>query len=139
MYDKCGPSPSGPEWQELPCSVSMPARRVPDHDLHTLETYCPELVEKYGSELCCAQSQILDLVQNLALPQSIIARCPSCFYNFRQIFCELTCSPYQSNFLNVSKEVVGKNSKSLLILFYLHLCDDGHVIFRIKKVLLSGD
>ncbi|XP_016287146.1 NPC intracellular cholesterol transporter 1 isoform X2 [Monodelphis domestica] len=29
-------------------------------------------------------------------------RCPSCFYNLMNLFCELTCSPRQSQFLNVT-------------------------------------
>lgn len=29
-------------------------------------------------------------------------RCPSCFYNLMTLFCELTCSPRQSEFLNVT-------------------------------------
>ena len=115
MYDKCGPSPSGPEWQELPCAVNIPPKPVEEHDLSTLEAYCPELIQKYGSELCCAQSQILDLVQNLALPQSIIGRCPACFYNFRQIFCELACSPVQSKWINVTGSVRGKKGELIYL------------------------
>lgn len=29
-------------------------------------------------------------------------RCPSCFYNLLNMFCELTCSPRQSEFLNIT-------------------------------------
>jgi hypothetical protein len=112
MYDKCGPAPDpAPEWQELPCAVKTLPLPVTDHDMHTLEQFCPELVSKYGSDLCCAQSQIIDLAQNLALPKSIIGRCPACYYNFRQLFCELTCSPIQSTFLNVSETVIGVQSE----------------------------
>jgi len=105
MYDKCGSPPDTP-WVQLPCAVQIPPQVVDDHDLHTLEHFCPELVAKYNSTLCCSQSQILDLSQNLALPQSIISRCPSCYYNFRQLFCELACSPLQSTWVNVSKTIL---------------------------------
>uniref|UniRef100_A0AAY5EZC2 SSD domain-containing protein n=1 Tax=Electrophorus electricus TaxID=8005 RepID=A0AAY5EZC2_ELEEL len=30
-------------------------------------------------------------------------RCPACFFNFMTLFCELTCSPYQSLFLNATE------------------------------------
>lgn len=30
-------------------------------------------------------------------------RCASCFYNLMNLFCELTCSPRQSQFLNVTE------------------------------------
>lgn len=29
-------------------------------------------------------------------------RCPACFYNLMNLFCELTCSPHQSQFMNVT-------------------------------------
>lgn len=30
-------------------------------------------------------------------------RCPACFYNLMNLFCELTCSPHQSQFVNTVK------------------------------------
>ena len=30
---------------------------------------------------------------------NLIGRCPSCYYNFLRIFCEMTCSPDQDQFL----------------------------------------
>lgn len=33
----------------------------------------------------------------------IHVRCPACFFNFMTLFCELTCSPRQSEFLNVTQ------------------------------------
>jgi len=112
MYDKCGPSPDD-ESHELNCAYDGPPKPLDPDSLETLEEYCPELVEKYGDELCCAPEQVDDLVGNLALPQSIIGRCPTCFYNFRQAFCELTCSPKQYQFLNASEIVYNDESTFL--------------------------
>jgi len=37
------------------------------------------------------------------LVSALLGRCPSCLYNFKKVFCELTCSPDQSDFLTVNK------------------------------------
>lgn len=37
-----------------------------------------------------------------------VCRCPACFFNLMNLFCELTCSPHQSQFMNGSK-VEGPN------------------------------
>ncbi|CAG7836043.1 unnamed protein product [Allacma fusca] len=84
-----------------------PPKELDDTNLDTLKIWCPELVEQYGNKTCCAPSQIVALVENLALPGRIIGRCPSCFYNFRQNFCHLTCSPLQSTYM-VPAETTGE-------------------------------
>uniref|UniRef100_G3UGY4 NPC intracellular cholesterol transporter 1 n=1 Tax=Loxodonta africana TaxID=9785 RepID=G3UGY4_LOXAF len=52
--------------------------------------------------LCCDVQQLRTLKDNLQLPLQFLSRCPSCFYNLMNLFCELTCSPQQSQFLNVT-------------------------------------
>ncbi|XP_051826300.1 NPC intracellular cholesterol transporter 1, partial [Antechinus flavipes] len=52
--------------------------------------------------LCCDTQQLQTLKDNLQLPLQFLSRCPSCFYNLLNLFCELTCSPRQSQFLNVT-------------------------------------
>lgn len=37
-----------------------------------------------------------------------VHRCPACFFNLMNLFCELTCSPHQSQFMN-STQVSGPN------------------------------
>ncbi|CAL8142438.1 unnamed protein product [Orchesella dallaii] len=103
MYDECGPSPVNPDLQTNCVYDGPPKKLNSSESLETLRSMCPELVEKYGDELCCSAAQITTLQGNLGLPQGIIGRCPSCFYNFRQIICELACGQSQSEFLNVTK------------------------------------
>ncbi|ODM87820.1 Niemann-Pick C1 protein [Orchesella cincta] len=103
MYDECGPSPLNPDLNTN-CVYNGPPKKLNDSEaLNTLQSMCPEVVEKYGDELCCSATQINTLQGNLALPQAIIGRCPSCFYNFRRSICELACGQSQSQFLNVTK------------------------------------
>ncbi|VDO12059.1 unnamed protein product [Rodentolepis nana] len=35
----------------------------------------------------------------LSVARQIKLSCPSCFANFRRLFCEMTCSPTQSDFI----------------------------------------
>lgn len=32
-----------------------------------------------------------------------VCRCPSCFFNMVNLFCELTCGPHQSQFMNATE------------------------------------
>lgn len=47
----------------------------------------------YGSNIICS----------LNLSLFLCARCPACFFNFMTLFCELTCSPRQSQFVKATK------------------------------------
>lgn len=47
-------------------------------------------------------------------------RCPSCFHNLINLFCELTCSPHQSEFMNVTQttlyiDPVTKENKTSIV------------------------
>lgn len=55
--------------------------------------------DDYEPSLCCDENQILTFDNNMAAPRQLIARCPSCFHNFAQLWCASTCSPKQSEFL----------------------------------------
>ena len=50
-------------------------------------------------ELCCSESQIDDLLQNFGPAAALLERCPTCYYNFRMNFCDMTCRPDQNKFL----------------------------------------
>ncbi|KTG42830.1 hypothetical protein cypCar_00021838, partial [Cyprinus carpio] len=60
---------------------------------------CPGLV--YGdNRVCCDTQQLKTLKNNIQIPLQFLGRCPACFFNFMTLFCELTCSPRQSDFIN---------------------------------------
>jgi len=116
MYDECGKSPVNPDLNTN-CVYNGPPKKLNySESLETLKSLCPELVEKYGDELCCSAAQINTLQQNLGLPQGIIGRCPGCFYNFRQLICELACGQMQSQFLNVTKTKKDNDTSRMLLL-----------------------
>lgn len=50
---------------------------------------------------CCAPDQIRTLSSQLDIAKMMLGRCPSCYYNFRSLFCATTCHPQQSRFMTV--------------------------------------
>ena len=92
--------------KELPCPDNEKAKD-PNSSLRR------KLVDLCGSKwadgpVCCEEDQVDALASNLRIPQNIIASCPACQENFFNLFCQFTCSPDQSLFVNVTE--VGKSS-----------------------------
>ena len=50
---------------------------------------------------CCYTDQLKTLQTSLGYARTFVKRCPSCYHNFANLFCQLTCSPHQSDFLKV--------------------------------------
>jgi len=106
MYGKCGQLNGFDQLCYVAESEENKPKAVSDESFEVLKRYCSDTLEEYDytKELCCSDEQIPDLITQLQMPEGLIARCPSCFYNFRKVFCEFTCSPYQRYFLNVTEE-----------------------------------
>lgn len=41
----------------------------------------------------------------MAIPKSLLERCPSCWLNFAQLYCQMTCSENQAHFLKVTETI----------------------------------
>ena len=52
---------------------------------------------------CCAPDQIRTLNNQLEMVKLMLDVCPSCFYNYRSLFCAVTCHPQQSRFITVDR------------------------------------
>jgi Niemann-Pick C1 protein len=50
---------------------------------------------------CCSPDQIANMADQFGMAKLMIGRCPSCYYNFRSIFCAMTCSTDHSRFVSV--------------------------------------
>ena len=101
----CGVNPDRPAAgkNHVPCLSNAPAF-TPDRSLFTdLRETCPDLVRNATDfsevKVCCDQSQIEAIRRSLNQAAPIFQRCPSCYYNFRQIYCQTVCHPDQSVFL----------------------------------------
>lgn len=105
MYDNCGKkSIFG---SELPC-VNYTRAIKPSLDAIKL------LNEVCGSDfptdlVCCSESQIMDLGKNLKKAAPIISSCPACKKNFQNFFCDFTCSPNQSAFVNITNSGISSD------------------------------
>ncbi|KAL5968169.1 NPC intracellular cholesterol transporter 1, partial [Taenia solium] len=74
------------------------------YPLSKLLLACPEYqdVENPAASLpvCCSSDQIGVFISSLQLVKMFLGSCPSCYANFRRLFCEMTCNPSQSDFLS---------------------------------------
>ncbi|KAM5157084.1 NPC intracellular cholesterol transporter 1 [Mantella aurantiaca] len=100
-YGECGKAEGDKRYN---CEYLGPPIPLPEAGHELLQQLCPSLY--YGNvSLCCDVQQLNTLNMNLQLPLQFLSRCPSCFYNLMILFCELTCSPIQSEFLNVTNAI----------------------------------
>uniref|UniRef100_A0A8D0Q6J2 SSD domain-containing protein n=1 Tax=Sus scrofa TaxID=9823 RepID=A0A8D0Q6J2_PIG len=97
-YGECGIASGDKRYN---CRYSGPPKPLPEDGYDLVQELCPGFF--FGNvSLCCDVQQLRTLKDNLQLPLQFLSRCPSCFYNLMNLFCELTCSPRQSQFLNVT-------------------------------------
>uniref|UniRef100_A0A671MMH0 Niemann-Pick C1 protein-like n=1 Tax=Sinocyclocheilus anshuiensis TaxID=1608454 RepID=A0A671MMH0_9TELE len=110
-YGECGNSPKVPE-KKLNCNYTGPPIPLPDQEgQDLLQELCPGLV--YGdNKVCCDTQQLKTLKNNIQIPLQYLSRCPACFFNFMTLFCELTCSPRQSDFVNSTQFSAFNKSKT---------------------------
>lgn len=94
---------------DIPCARNTrPTSLRNQNELNLLREVCPEFVEEIPDdkmpELCCNIKGLLELKISYDLPKQMgINRCPSCFYNFRRLFCNFACSPKQNKFIRIDK------------------------------------
>lgn len=100
---------------------------------------CGESWESYDT-ICCDYDQLLNLKSNLAKARSLIASCPACKENFYQFFCQFTCSPNQSEFVNVTKTDRSSSNKDIVEELDHYVSDDFASIFydSCKEVKFSA-
>ncbi|GFT81204.1 niemann-Pick C1 protein [Trichonephila clavipes] len=61
-------------------------------------------MENDDPHVCCTTKQLLAFQEQLSIAEAAgFSRCPSCHHNFRQMICFMSCAPWQSRFLNVTK------------------------------------
>jgi Niemann-Pick C1 protein len=41
------------------------------------------------------------MADQFGMAKLMLGRCPSCYYNFRSLFCAMTCAPDHSRFLTI--------------------------------------
>ena len=67
--------------------------------LDDFKTLCPSMYTHDQQPLCCNSEQLKVLKNDLLTAQTLIGSCSSCYFNFRQLWCNFACHPEQSDFL----------------------------------------
>ena len=70
---------------------------------------------------CCATDQLLTIRDQFSLAGKLIQRCPACYYNFRSLFCSMTCNPVHSNYIKIESTETSSldpNKTSILAINY---------------------
>lgn len=96
-YGECGPSNLG---RTLNCAYNGTAKPFQDDSsAELLKFWCPDLYQGRNTPVCCSDSQIVTVSTSMSVPKQALQRCPSCWNNFRNIYCYLTCAPDHSRFI----------------------------------------
>ena len=102
MYKQCGGTKDKPS----NCIYNKPAVMQTDTAyVELMHETCPQFVNhtKYSNTVtaCCDIKQLATLQTSLHQAKNLLGRCPGCIRNFYNFWCEFTCSPDQSLFLDV--------------------------------------
>ncbi|KAK3735159.1 hypothetical protein QZH41_020257, partial [Actinostola sp. cb2023] len=94
-YDQCIEQ----EGKALNCLYNGPAKTMNDSKgIELLNKMCPKFAA--DRKTCCSTKQLAALDSNLNTLRQFASRCPACLQNLVDMFCELTCSPDQSLFMD---------------------------------------
>ncbi|KAG1362724.1 putative NPC intracellular cholesterol transporter 1 [Cocos nucifera] len=95
MYGICGRRSDG---KILNCPYNVPSVK-PDELLSLkIQSLCPTIT----GNVCCTADQFDTLRGQVQQAIPFLVGCPACLRNFLNLFCELSCSPNQSLFINVT-------------------------------------
>ncbi|XP_028269116.1 NPC1-like intracellular cholesterol transporter 1 [Parambassis ranga] len=107
FYEECGRNPSLGETlipPIVPCLNYSRARAITGEHYRKLKAVCPILDRGEGNTFaCCSIKQLTSLEMSLTLSKAVLVRCPSCAENFAHLHCINTCSPNQTQTVNITK------------------------------------
>ncbi|KAJ8762193.1 hypothetical protein K2173_007348 [Erythroxylum novogranatense] len=103
MYDICGARDEG---KSLTCPYNVPSTKPNPRLAQKVQSLCPTIT----GNICCTEAQFDILRSNTQQAVPFLVGCPACLRNFLNLFCEITCSPDRSLFLNVTSVSKIKNN-----------------------------
>ncbi|XP_068167243.1 NPC1-like intracellular cholesterol transporter 1 [Antennarius striatus] len=107
FYEECGYNPLLEDTlidPIVPCYNYTPALAITGAHYRQFKQVCPMLDRGEGNTFaCCSIRQLKSLDKSLKLSKAVLLRCPSCAENFAHLHCINTCSPNQSQTVNVTK------------------------------------
>ncbi|KAG5457355.1 MAG: hypothetical protein BJ554DRAFT_2655, partial [Olpidium bornovanus] len=119
MYGQCGKLSSSFLARSLPCPTSQRATQpLGSHRDLVVEVCGQDFAE---TDVCCDEEQLNSLRESVRVAYVLTAACSACWNNFLRFFCEFTCSPDQSTFLNVTSTAVARDTGKLVVNSVDHL------------------
>ncbi|KAK4759848.1 hypothetical protein SAY87_022979 [Trapa incisa] len=95
MYGICGERSDG---KVLNCPYGFPSVEPDELFSAKIQSLCPTIT----GNVCCTEAQFDTLRTQVQQAIPFLVGCPACLRNFLNLFCELSCSPNQSLFINVT-------------------------------------
>ncbi|RLM65939.1 Niemann-Pick C1 protein-like [Panicum miliaceum] len=95
MYGICGQRSDG---KVLNCANATEAVKPDTLFSSRVQSLCPTIT----GNVCCTVDQFDTLHQQVQQAVPFLVGCPACLRNFLNLFCEMSCSPNQSLFINVT-------------------------------------
>ncbi|GIX82803.1 NPC intracellular cholesterol transporter 1 [Caerostris darwini] len=85
-----------------------------------LKEVCPTLETGGDFNVCCDADQVSIFQESFDALAVLFKRCPSCYHNLANLFCNLICSPRQNQFLKVTDfKTDGENKTVTEISYYI--------------------
>ncbi|ODQ65807.1 patched sphingolipid transporter [Nadsonia fulvescens var. elongata DSM 6958] len=97
---------------ELPCPATVPAKSLNENERNLLVNICGDNWSE--TDVCCTGDQLKILQTSLKKADSLISSCPACHNNFYQFWCQFTCSPNQSEFVDVTSTSKSTSNKEIV-------------------------
>ncbi|KAL0904906.1 hypothetical protein M5K25_027069 [Dendrobium thyrsiflorum] len=95
MYGICAQRSDG---KFLNCASGSLSTKPDDLLSSKIQSLCPTIT----GNVCCSAAQFETLRDQVQQAVPLLVGCPACLRNFLNLFCELSCSPNQSLFINVT-------------------------------------
>ncbi|TYI42794.1 hypothetical protein ES332_A01G123600v1 [Gossypium tomentosum] len=131
MYDICG---ERSDRKVVNCPYGSPAVK-PDELLSSkIQSLCPTIT----GNVCCTEAQFDTLRSQVQQAIPFLVGCPACLRNFLNLFCELTCSPNQSLFINVTSISKIKNNSTVDGIDFFITDDFGEGLYESCKDVKFG-
>ncbi|KAM1909294.1 hypothetical protein ACFX13_038070 [Malus domestica] len=131
MYGICGQRSDG---KYINCPFGTPSVKPDDLLSSKVQSLCPTIT----GNVCCTEAQFDTLRSQVQQAIPFLVGCPACLRNFLNLFCELTCSPNQSLFINVTS--VAKVNRNMTVngIDYYITDDFGEGLFNSCKDVKFG-
>ncbi|XP_076272104.1 Niemann-Pick type C-1a isoform X2 [Rhynchophorus ferrugineus] len=94
------------------CLYNGPPKPLDNSTRSIFKQWCPHLDP---DAVCCDANQVNTMASSVVLAANFLKRCPSCMSNLVKQICEMTCSPHQSNFIEVTETDVNKKTNKTYV------------------------